>query len=41
MGMPVRIDDALCGIDFACGLLIARAEGSTLAIPFVPEGKRK
>ncbi|HEY8036793.1 MAG TPA: ParD-like family protein [Methylobacter sp.] len=34
------LDNPDLPIDFVRDLLIARAEGSTLATPFVPEGKR-
>ena len=34
------LDNPDLPIDFVRDLLIARAEGATLATPFVPEGKR-
>ncbi len=34
------LDNPDLPVDFVRELLIARAEGSTLAIPFVPEGRR-
>lgn len=34
------LDNPDLPIDFVRDLLIARAEGQTLATPFVPEGKR-
>lgn len=35
------LDNPDLPIDFVRDLLIARAEGPTLATPFVPEGKRR
>jgi len=34
------LDNPDLPIDFVRDLLVARAEGPTLATPFVPEGKR-
>lgn len=34
------LDNPDLPIDFVRDLLVARAEGPTLAMPFVPEGKR-